>query len=114
MRGLLGLEESDLESIAREAEALCNVRELVLLRGLLRALERFRERLPPNKALEWLEHLIRAATEASEFYFERFGPEFSPAASTVVWETEFSLKSLESQGQGGQSGARSSSGSGQA
>jgi len=114
VRGLLGLEESDLESIAREAEALCDARELMLLRNLLRALEQFRERLPPDKALEWLEHLIRMAAEASEIYLERFGPELSPAASTIVWETELGLKSLEKQGQGDQGKARAGSGSGQA
>lgn len=112
VRGLLGLEEADLEGIAREAEALCSVRELVLLRSLLRALGQLRARLPPDEALEWLERLIRSAAETSEFYLERFGPELSPAASTIVGEARLGLISVEKRGQG-EAGHQPSSGPGQ-
>ena len=98
VRGLLAWEWTDLEGRLLEVEGLCVVREYLVLRSVLRALIRLRERLPPDRALGWLEGLLREVLLGAESDLDRYGVYASSGATYLALELESILDHIK-QGQ---------------
>lgn len=107
-------EWTDLEGRLLEVEGLCVVREYLVLRGVLRALARLRERLPPGEALGWLEGLLREVLYGAESDLDRFGVYASSAATHLALELESVLRHVNkgqaAKGEAGESAPKAEGG----